>query len=92
MKHGTLKTLGAAALGAAFAVSAAGTASATPILDSGATGVLKKLPVKQAAQTVTNTAKTAKKADPIGDLKTQTNSKGNLLGGLPISKGLPIGG
>ena len=80
MKQGTVKTLGAAALGAAFAVTAAGAASAAPAAaGSDATGALESLPVKDAAKTVSGLTK----AKPAGnDVKTKLNSHGNkLLGG-----------
>ncbi|WP_407550237.1 hypothetical protein QOM21_14085 [Streptomyces sp. Pv4-95] len=100
MKQGTIKTLGVAALGAAFAATAAGTAAAAPAADAIDTaGVLRGLPVEQAAKTVSKSAD----AKPVGGVvKTKSNSKGNLLGGLPVTgknlpagavtKGLPLGG
>ncbi|MFE1175120.1 hypothetical protein [Streptomyces sp. NPDC058773] len=92
MKQGTIKTLGTVALGAAFAVTAAGVATAAPSVD--ATGVLKSLPVKDAGKTVSGLTN---KAKPAGnDVKTKLNSQGNkLLGGLPtnaVAKTLPLGG
>ncbi|GAA2305242.1 hypothetical protein OHT20_14400 [Streptomyces caniferus] len=81
MKQGTIKTLGTVALGAAFVVTAAGVASAAPVVGSSdTTGVLKSLPVKDAAKTVSGLTK----AKPAGqDVKTKVKSQGNkLLGGL----------
>ncbi|MEW1751077.1 hypothetical protein ACIQU1_12185 [Streptomyces angustmyceticus] len=81
MKQGTIKTLGTVALGAAFAVTAAGVASAAPAVGAAdTTGVLKSLPVKDAAKTVSGLTK----AKPAGhDVKTKVKSQGNkLLGGL----------
>ncbi|MCF3147899.1 hypothetical protein [Streptomyces platensis] len=92
MKQGTIKTLGTVALGAAFVVTAAGVASAAPSVDTA--GVLKSLPVKDAAA---KTVSGLTKAKPAGnDVKTKLNSQGNkLLGGLPtsaVTKTLPLGG
>jgi len=94
MKQGTIKTLGVAALGAAFAVTAAGVASAAPAVSAGdTTGVLHSLPVKDAAKTVSGLTKTKAAGN---DVKTKMNSQGNkLLGGLPtsaVTKTLPLGG
>ncbi|MCB5909588.1 hypothetical protein [Streptomyces pinistramenti] len=91
MKQGTIRTLGAAALGVAFAAAAAGTAAAAPAVDAGgATGVLRNLPVEQTAKTVTDTTQGRPTPDGVN-----ANSKGNkLLGGLPtslVAKALPLG-
>ncbi|MFJ9406198.1 hypothetical protein [Streptomyces sp. NPDC101393] len=90
MKQGTIKTLGAAALGAAFAVSAAGVASAAPSINAG--DALHNLPVKDVTKTVSGAANSAKPA--TGPVKTKNNTKGNsLLGGLPtsaVTTGLPL--
>ncbi|MEU9111852.1 hypothetical protein AB0D04_08690 [Streptomyces sp. NPDC048483] len=97
MKQGTIKTLGAAALGAAFAVAAAGTAAAAPVDAADANGLLSKLPVKAATDAASGAAKAAKSAN--GGVQTSTNDKGNTLGGMPINpvkgvagvtKGLPV--
>ncbi len=75
MKQGTIKALGVAAVGIAFAATAAGTASAAPIglepLTGPATDAVKTLP---------------KKTDklPKSDAKTVPDPVKNLLGGLPI--------
>ncbi|MFD9812897.1 hypothetical protein [Streptomyces sp. NPDC059080] len=95
MKQGTIKTLGTALLGVAFAATAAGSASAAPAVDAGQLGgVLKKLPVKQTATTVSGVSKTAHSA--TGDIQAVPHAKGNhLLGGLPtqaLGKALPLGG
>ncbi|MEU5208079.1 hypothetical protein [Streptomyces sp. NPDC020742] len=81
MKQGTIKTLGAVALGAAIAATAAGTAAAAPVTGADTTGVLKSLPVKNATKTLSG----ATQSKPVGgDIKTPLKSKGNsLLGGLP---------
>ncbi|MFI9047722.1 hypothetical protein [Streptomyces sp. NPDC053427] len=84
MKQGTIKTLGAAALGAAFAVAAAGTASAAPSVNAAdAAGLLNKLPVKQATETVSGATHAVKPAD--GDIKNPIKTSGNMVGGLPLS-------
>ncbi|MFF8310601.1 hypothetical protein ACF05W_09160 [Streptomyces lydicus] len=86
MKQGTIKTLGAAALGAAIAVTAAGAASAASLPDT--TGVLKNLPVKNLpVKDATKTLSGATQSKPVGgDIKTPLHSKGNsLLGGLPTN-------
>ncbi|MFD7666203.1 hypothetical protein [Streptomyces sp. NPDC059788] len=93
MKQGTVKTLGAAALGVAFAASAAGTASAAATADvpgsvpGNVSGALQSLPVEQTTKGITGDH-----GGPEHNLKA--NNKGNLLGGLPaggITKALPIG-
>ncbi|KUL38643.1 hypothetical protein ADL22_17910 [Streptomyces sp. NRRL F-4489] len=95
MKQGTAKTLGAVALGAAIAATAAGTASAAPAgnqIDT--SGVLHSLPVKDATKTLAGATNT--KGGDGNDVKTKLTSKGNkLLGGLPagmVTKNLPLGG
>ncbi|KIZ14438.1 hypothetical protein [Streptomyces natalensis] len=98
MKQGTIKTLGAAALGAAFVVTAAGAASAASVAPSvpvGSDGLVKsatdKLPVHSATeklQGATRTvAGTAHVLKPAG-VTTHTNSKGNSLGPVPIDGAL----
>lgn len=84
MKQGTIKTLGTVALGAAFAVTAAGVASAAPAIGtSDTTGVLKSLPVKDAAKTVSGLTKAKPAGKNVKNIKTKMNSQGNkLLGGL----------
>ncbi|MGW2022997.1 ATP-binding protein, partial [Streptomyces decoyicus] len=65
MKQGTIKTLGTVALGAAFVVTAAGVASAAPAAGSSdTTGVLKSLPVKDAAKTVSGLTKSKPAGHP----------------------------
>ncbi|WP_030625219.1 hypothetical protein [Streptomyces sclerotialus] len=84
MKQGTVKIIGAAALGAAIAATAAGTATAAPAGEpvTGATsGALQSV-----------TGKAAPSPDEGG---AQVNSKDNLLGGLPaggLTNSLPLGG
>ncbi|MBZ4014564.1 hypothetical protein [Streptomyces purpurogeneiscleroticus] len=89
MKQGTVKIIGAAALGAAIAATAAGTASAASVTEpvtGAASGPLQSL-----------TGQAAPSSDDSG--KSTTNAKGNLLGGLPaggvtkaVGGGLPLGG
>lgn len=63
MKQGTIKTLGTVALGAAFAVTAAGVASAAPAIGTpDTTGVLKSLPVKDATKAVSGLTKAKRPA------------------------------
>lgn len=82
MKQGTIKTLGAAALGAAIAVTAAGAASAADVSGLDTNGVLKSAPVKGTAKDATKSLSGAQ-ATPVGNLKTPLNADGNsLLGGL----------
>ncbi|MER6306469.1 hypothetical protein [Streptomyces sp. NPDC001657] len=96
MKQGTIKTLGAAALGAAIAVTAAGVASAVPV--AGAADTAGGL-LHSATDTVSGATKNVNggtHAKPGNhDIKTHLNSKGNkLLGGLPtgaVGKALPLG-
>ncbi|GAA3190410.1 MULTISPECIES: hypothetical protein [Streptomyces] len=90
MKQATIKTLGTALLGVAFAATATGSASAIDVGQLG--GTLNKLPVKQAAKTVSGVSKDAHAA--TGDIKATPNAKGNrLLGGLPTNAlGKVLGG
>ncbi|MFH8406812.1 hypothetical protein ACH4FX_18740 [Streptomyces sp. NPDC018019] len=87
MKQGTITSLGAAALGVAFAATAAGSASAaTPAETAPAdvAGALHSLPVEETAKGITG--------DQDGHQGLKANNKGNLLGGLPaggITKALP---
>ncbi|AJC56365.1 MULTISPECIES: hypothetical protein [Streptomyces] len=93
MKQGTVKTLGAVALGAAIAATGAGTASAAPVApvapagnSIGANGV-----VRDAATTLSGVTSNQ---GPGNDIRTPMTHKGNqLLGGLPTSQvaKLPIG-
>ncbi|MFG2228373.1 hypothetical protein [Streptomyces sp. NPDC048644] len=91
MKQGTIRTLGAAALGVAFAAAAAGTAAAAPATGAGgATDVLGKLPVEQTTKSLTDVPQARPTPDGVN-----ANSQGNkLLGGLPtgiVTKVLPLG-
>ncbi|PNE39269.1 hypothetical protein [Streptomyces noursei] len=90
MKQGTVKTLGAVALGAAIAATGAGAASAAPVAPSGnsigANGV-----VRDAATTLSGVTSNQ---GPGNDIRTPMTHKGNqLLGGLPTGQvaKLPIG-
>ncbi|MFF9477755.1 hypothetical protein [Streptomyces sp. NPDC014733] len=92
MKQAPIKMLGTALLGAAFAATAAGSASAIDVGQLG--GALHKLPVKQTADTVSGLSKRTHPA--TGDIRATPQAKGNhLLGGLPtaaLGKALPLGG
>ncbi|MFJ4844322.1 MULTISPECIES: ATP-binding protein [unclassified Streptomyces] len=98
MKTGTVKTLGAAALGVAFVGAAAGAASAAPsTTDMGLPQVpnlpATSLPVNQVAQAVPldslagNLPKTGSVVPGAQNTPVAVNT---LLGGLPLGK-LPIG-
>src|SRR5207248_2330687 len=98
MKQGTIKTLGAAALGAAFVVTAAGAASAATVAPSvpvGGDGLVKsatdKLPVHTATeklQGATRTvAGTAHALKPAG-VTTNSTTRGNSLGPVPLDGAL----
>ncbi|MCB5168641.1 hypothetical protein LG634_27950 [Streptomyces bambusae] len=93
MKQSAAKTLGVAALGAAFAAAAAGTASATPALGaadalSTVTGVTNAVPVADTLGKVTNHTQGEEGQSESSDpLKGATG----LLGGLPLQGGgLPL--
>ncbi|MER7759931.1 hypothetical protein [Streptomyces sp. NPDC097619] len=93
MKQSAAKTLGVAALGAAFAAAAAGSASAMPAVG-----------VADALSTVTGVANAAPVADTLGKVTNHSADQGQsesadplagatgLLGGLPLQGGLPLGG
>ncbi|MGI5402500.1 ATP-binding protein [Streptomyces sp. CA-135486] len=81
MKQSAAKTLGVAALGAAFAAAAAGTASAAPaVLPAPAPSLDTVTSVLPAQEALTHALPTGQQADPVS----------TLLGGLPTD-GLPIG-
>lgn len=80
MKQGTIKTLGTVALGAAFVVTAAGVASAAPSVDTA--GVLKSLPVKDAAKTVSGLTK----AKPWQRRQDQAQLPGQQVAGRPADQ------
>jgi hypothetical protein len=97
MKTGTIKTLGAAALGVAFAAAAAGTASAAPATPAlpnlptanGATSTLDHL-TKVAPEQVSKAKDTLESApDTVKTVKPSLPNVGDqgthLLGGLPFS-------
>jgi hypothetical protein len=92
MKTGTLKTLGAAALGVAFAAAAAGTATAAPALPAAAPGLdslTSQLPVGQVANLAPGGAPAA--AAVTGALQNAPKTLaagGGLLGGLPTKGAL----
>ncbi|GAA1883550.1 hypothetical protein [Streptantibioticus ferralitis] len=93
MKNGTIRTLGAAALGVAFAA-AAGSANAAetaapaalPVANpaTAVDGLTGKLPVQQTANLLPGAGTAAQTAQDT--LKSLASPNGNgLLGGLPIS-------
>ncbi|ARF74800.1 hypothetical protein ACIOD0_17930 [Kitasatospora albolonga] len=100
MKKSAAKTLGVAALGAAFAAAAAGSASAAPALPlDSAAGVL---PVSTTAlETLAASAQSAPVQDTVGkvlggDATDAAAPVTALLGGLPTqglsANGIPLGG
>ncbi|MFI0505116.1 ATP-binding protein [Streptomyces albogriseolus] len=97
MKQSAVKTLGVAALGAAFAAAGAGAAQAAPALPDapGLDTVTQAVPADQVSGALPGTAK------PVADeLGSQAPGAG-LLGGLPLNQlptqglnvnGIPLGG
>ncbi|MFF3861028.1 hypothetical protein [Streptomyces sp. NPDC002209] len=88
MKKSAAKTLGAAALGAAFVAAAAGSASASAIGLSDALGT-----VTGAAQGLTSQQQVSpqggqQSSDPAAPLNQLTDAVGPTLGGLPIGGAL----
>ena len=96
MKQRTMKTLGVAVLGAAFAAAGAGAAAAAPLgLEQAAGSALKTLPVQEAAKTLpapagvpakTLPAEAGTKAKPAKSAAKPAKKKDpvrGLLGGLP---------
>ncbi|MGD3106743.1 hypothetical protein [Streptomyces sp. YGL11-2] len=76
----TVKTLGAVALGAVFAATAAGAASAAPVGNSiDTSGVLHSL---SGAQTVAGAGHVKKGGNPI---RTHVTPQGNQIVGLPVA-------
>ncbi|MDQ8704171.1 ATP-binding protein [Streptomyces sp. LHD-70] len=106
MKHSAAKTLGVAALGAAFAAAGAGSASAVVpgLTDAAGTvgNVASTLPVGEVAKTLPAGESLAQGQQALagGLSATQTTAApsgegdpvSGLIGGLPVGKGLPIGG
>ncbi|GAA0586538.1 ATP-binding protein [Streptomyces crystallinus] len=101
MKQSAVKTLGAAAVGVAFAAAAAGTASAAPAVAGvpelpALSGLTKTLPVEGVAKTLPKGAPESLTAGQNALAKGAAaptgaaDPVGGLLGGLPTS-GLPIG-
>lgn len=95
MKTGTLKTLGAAALGVAFAAAAAGTATAAPMTppanSATALGSLTgQLPLGQASTLVPGAAQATDALKSAPQALSGADG-GGLLGGLP-AKGSPVNG
>ncbi|MEU7565222.1 ATP-binding protein [Streptomyces fradiae] len=105
MKQSAAKSLGVAALGAAFAVSAAGSASALTAVPTGpvlATAT-QALPVAQTVSTLPGgTGETATIAEGVLDavtgaapavpVNTPLDPVVGLLGGLPVGGALPVAG
>ncbi|WP_328583315.1 ATP-binding protein [Streptomyces sp. NBC_00370] len=105
MKQSAVKTIGAVALGAAFAATAAGSASAAPLPDpAGALDtVTQTLPVDEVASQLPAGASdgvtasrsalgTVRQTSPqVLDAVKTANPVGGLLGGLPVN-GLAQGG
>ncbi|MDN3295895.1 ATP-binding protein [Streptomyces ficellus] len=107
MKQSAAKTLGVAALGAAFAATAAGTASAanhTPVNGALGTATATALPVMQSAvERAPGTAAEVANAAPavVGSVAKNASVQGvpldpsaaaGLLGGLPVGGSLPVAG
>ncbi|MDI3423569.1 ATP-binding protein [Streptomyces luteolus] len=107
MKHSAAKTLGVAALGAAFAAAGAGSASAVVpgLTDAAGTvgNVASALPVGEVAKNLPAGESLAQGQQALagGLSAAQTpdaaaSGEGDpvsgLLGGLPVGKGLPVGG
>ncbi|GGT17419.1 hypothetical protein P6B95_28610 [Streptomyces atratus] len=103
MKQSAVRTLGVAALGAAFAAAAAGTASATvlpadaaalPVAGSAVENATRTLPAQDTATKLLGTGR----QKLVGDATTPVKG---LIGGLPAgglstsglsTNGLPLGG
>ncbi|MFD9600375.1 hypothetical protein [Streptomyces sp. NPDC059970] len=105
MKQSAVRTLGVAALGAAFAAAAAGTASATvlpadaaatalPVAGSALENATRTLPVQDTAPKLLGTGRQKLAGDVTAPVK-------GLIGGLPAgglsasglsTNGLPLGG
>ncbi|MFI7010113.1 ATP-binding protein [Streptomyces sp. NPDC050145] len=108
MKQSAVKTLGVAALGAAFAAAGAGAANAAPALPD-ATGALGSvssvLPVEQAASTLPAGTPQAVSAaqgavgsgvtalqPTVAKVTEGGDPVSGLIGGLPVGQGLPTSG
>ncbi|MBB1252286.1 hypothetical protein [Streptomyces alkaliterrae] len=107
MKHGTIKTLGVAAAGAAMAAGAAGTAAAAEELHTGrqfaniaadTTNMTVEdsamdLPanVSRAAHATTGALDRAERRAEEQGHEKRQGPVDRLLGGLPVNGGLPIG-
>ncbi|HEX5566141.1 MAG TPA: ATP-binding protein [Streptomyces sp.] len=87
MKQRTMKTLGVAVLGAAFAAASAGTASAVAPLGAGKTagGTLKILPAQETARTL---PAAHGKMGPAKSHRLNQDPVQQLLGGLPLVGGV----
>ncbi|MFE9255170.1 hypothetical protein [Streptomyces sp. NPDC006879] len=95
MKQSAAKSLGAAALGVAFAAAAAGTASAAALPELGAggplgtvTGLAQAIPAADTVGQLTNHTEQGMQSDSSDPLAPATG----LLGGLTAGGGLPTGG
>lgn len=102
MKTGTVKTLGAAALGVAFVGAAAGVASAAPtdtnlgLPDASAlpASVPASVPVANVAKSVPVGAVTSglpKSTNLVPGVQNAPQGVSTLLGGLPVGGQLPLG-
>ncbi|MFF3329216.1 ATP-binding protein [Streptomyces sp. NPDC002888] len=105
MKQSAAKTLGVAALGAAFVAAGAGAASAAPAVpDAGQAldGVTKTLPTETASKALPGAGEALTKGQTAlgtGTAAAQpaladgpTKPVAGLLGGLPVLQGLPAHG
>ncbi|MDX2707505.1 hypothetical protein PV350_32370 [Streptomyces sp. PA03-6a] len=98
MKTGTVKTLGAAALGVAFVGAAAGVASAAPTDTNlglpNASALPASVPVADVAKSVPVGAVTSglpKTANIVPGVQNAPQGLSTLLGGLPVGGQLPLG-
>ncbi|MFF3498833.1 ATP-binding protein [Streptomyces sp. NPDC003247] len=109
MKQSAAKTLGIAALGAAFAAAGAGAATAAPAVPDATQalgGVTQSLPAEKLATALPGAGDAVQQAQPtlgaglasVQPIAQQalteqpTAPAADLLGGLPILKGLPTNG
>ncbi|MFE0625480.1 hypothetical protein ACFW3D_00755 [Streptomyces sp. NPDC058864] len=98
MKTGTVKTLGAAALGVAFVGAAAGVASAAPTEANlglpDASALPASVPVAGVAKAVPVGAVTSglpKSTNLVPGVQNAPQGLSTLLGGLPVGGQLPLG-
>ena len=98
MKTGTVKTLGAAALGVAFVGAAAGVASAAPTETNlglpDASALPASVPLANVAKAVPVDAVTStlpKSTHLVSGVQNAPTGLSTLLGGLPVGGQLPLG-